>query len=46
MISPCRRTAIPGRAWFTNLTLVPMTIPSLLSAIAWIPLLVTPTQNG
>ena len=33
------RTAIPGRAWFANLILVPMTIPSLLSAIAWIQLL-------
>ena len=33
------RTAIPGRVWFANLILVPMTIPSLLSAIAWIQLL-------
>ena len=33
------RTAIPGRAWLANLILVPMTIPSLLSAIAWIQLL-------
>jgi iron(III) transport system permease protein len=33
------RSAIPGRAWFANLILVPMTIPSLLSAIAWIQLL-------
>jgi iron(III) transport system permease protein len=33
------RTAIPARAWFANLILVPMTIPSLLSAIAWIQLL-------
>jgi iron(III) transport system permease protein len=33
------RTAIPGRAWIANLILVPMTIPSLLSAIAWIQLL-------
>jgi iron(III) transport system permease protein len=33
------RTAIPGRAWIANAILVPMTIPSLLSAIAWIQLL-------
>jgi len=33
------RTAIPARAWVANLILVPMTIPSLLSAIAWIQLL-------
>jgi iron(III) transport system permease protein len=33
------RTAIPGRVWIANLILVPMTIPSLLSAIAWIQLL-------
>ena len=33
------RTAIPGRAWVASLILVPMTIPSLLSAIAWIQLL-------
>jgi len=33
------RTAIPGRAWIASLILVPMTIPSLLSAIAWIQLL-------
>jgi len=33
------RTAIPARAWIANLILVPMTIPSLLSAIAWIQLL-------
>ena len=33
------RTAIPGRGWIANLILVPMTIPSLLSAIAWIQLL-------
>jgi iron(III) transport system permease protein len=33
------RTAIPGRAWFGNLILVPMTMPSLLSAIAWVQLL-------
>ena len=33
------RTAIPGRTWFANLILVPMTIPSLLSAIAWVQLL-------
>ena len=33
------RTSIPGRAWIANGILVPMTIPSLLSAIAWIQLL-------
>ncbi|MSP39859.1 MAG: iron ABC transporter permease [Deltaproteobacteria bacterium] len=33
------RTAIRGRAWIANAILVPMTIPSLLSAIAWIQLL-------
>jgi iron(III) transport system permease protein len=33
------RTAIPARTWIANLILVPMTIPSLLSAIAWIQLL-------
>lgn len=33
------RTAIPARAWIASLILVPMTIPSLLSAIAWIQLL-------
>jgi iron(III) transport system permease protein len=33
------RTTIPARAWIANLILVPMTIPSLLSAIAWIQLL-------
>ncbi len=33
------RTAMPGRGWIANLILVPMTIPSLLSAIAWIQLL-------
>ncbi len=33
------RTAVPGRAWIASLILVPMTIPSLLSAIAWIQLL-------
>lgn len=33
------RTAIPGRAWIANAILVPMTIPSLLSAISWIQLL-------
>ena len=33
------RTAIPGRAWIGNLILVPMTVPSLLSAIAWVQLL-------
>jgi iron(III) transport system permease protein len=38
------RTAIPARSWFSNLILVPMTIPSLLSAIAWIQLL--DARNG
>ena len=33
------RTATPTRAWIANLILLPMTIPSLLSAIAWIQLL-------
>ena len=33
------RTAIPARRWIAALILVPMTIPSLLSAIAWIQLL-------
>ena len=33
------RTAVPGRTWIASLVLVPMTIPSLLSAIAWIQLL-------
>jgi iron(III) transport system permease protein len=33
------RTAIPARRWIVTLILVPMTIPSLLSAIAWIQLL-------
>src|SRR5499427_1752731 len=33
------RTVIPARVWIANLILVPMTIPSLLSAIAWIQLL-------
>jgi iron(III) transport system permease protein len=33
------RSAIPGRTWIASLILVPMTIPSLLSAIAWIQLL-------
>ena len=33
------RTAIPARAWIGNLILVPMTVPSLLSAIAWVQLL-------
>jgi len=33
------RTAIPARKWFSALILLPMTIPSLLSAIAWIQLL-------
>jgi iron(III) transport system permease protein len=33
------RTAIPARRWIALLILVPMTTPSLLSAIAWIQLL-------
>ena len=33
------RTAMPARRWIASLILVPMTIPSLLSAIAWIQLL-------
>lgn len=33
------RTAVPARRWIAALILVPMTIPSLLSAIAWIQLL-------
>ena len=33
------RTAVPGRRWLATLILVPMTVPSLLSAIAWIQLL-------
>jgi len=33
------RTSIPARRWIAALILVPMTIPSLLSAIAWIQLL-------
>jgi iron(III) transport system permease protein len=33
------RTAMPARRWIAALILVPMTIPSLLSAIAWIQLL-------
>ncbi|HEY7555864.1 MAG TPA: iron ABC transporter permease [Candidatus Binatia bacterium] len=33
------RTAVPARRWIALLILVPMTIPSLLSAIAWIQLL-------
>jgi iron(III) transport system permease protein len=33
------RTAIRGRAWIAGAILVPMTIPSLLSAMAWIQLL-------
>ena len=33
------RSAIPGRAWIGTAILVPMTVPSLLSAIAWIQLL-------
>jgi len=33
------RTSIPGRAWIGGLILVPMTVPSLLSAIAWVQLL-------
>ena len=33
------RTAIPARRWIATFILVPMTVPSLLSAIAWIQLL-------
>jgi iron(III) transport system permease protein len=33
------RAAIPARRWIATLILVPMTVPSLLSAIAWIQLL-------
>jgi iron(III) transport system permease protein len=33
------RTAMPARRWIAALILIPMTIPSLLSAIAWIQLL-------
>ncbi len=33
------RTAMPARSWIGSLILVPMTVPSLLSAIAWIQLL-------
>jgi iron(III) transport system permease protein len=33
------RSTMPGRQWVANLILVPMTIPSLLSAIAWVQLL-------
>ena len=33
------RTSIPARRWLATAILVPMTIPSLLSAIAWIQLL-------
>ena len=33
------RTSMPGRRWISTAILVPMTIPSLLSAIAWIQLL-------
>jgi iron(III) transport system permease protein len=33
------RTDVPGRGWIAGSILVPMTIPSLLSAIAWIQLL-------
>lgn len=38
------RTAVPARAWFSSLILMPMAIPSLLSAIAWIQLL--DSRNG
>ena len=38
------RTAIPARGWFSTFILVPMAIPSLLSAIAWIQLL--DSRNG
>jgi iron(III) transport system permease protein len=38
------RTALPARAWFSGLILMPMAIPSLLSAIAWIQLL--DSRNG
>ena len=33
------RTALPARGWIATFILMPMTIPSLLSAIAWIQLL-------
>ncbi len=38
------RTAVPARGWLTSLILVPMAIPSLLSAMAWIQLL--DSRNG
>ncbi len=38
------RTAMPARGWLAGLILVPMTIPSLLSAMAWIQLL--DSRNG
>ena len=38
------RTAVPARGWWASLILVPMTIPSLLSAMAWIQLL--DARNG
>ena len=38
------RTAIPARGWLSSFILVPMAIPSLLSAIAWIQLL--DSRNG
>jgi iron(III) transport system permease protein len=38
------RTAIPARSWFSSFILVPMAIPSLLSAMAWIQLL--DSRNG
>ena len=38
------RTAVPARGWLASLILVPMTIPSLLSAMAWIQLL--DARNG
>ena len=38
------RTVMPARGWLASLVLVPMTIPSLLSAMAWIQLL--DSRNG
>ncbi len=38
------RTALPMRGWLASFVLVPMAIPSLLSAIAWIQLL--DARNG
>ncbi len=38
------RTVMPARGWLASLILVPMTIPSLLSAMAWIQLL--DSRNG